>query len=116
MPADELLNPSIEQLLKEIHSVNHAWKAAKELFEDPASPIANSLRDLKIRLQVRLLRSQSALGKVRLLEDVTSGASEAVYGLLLVQPIDGYADAAHLPIRVAQEHLSPEEIERFHAK
>jgi hypothetical protein len=116
MPADELLNPSIEQLLKEIHSVNHAWKAAKELFEAPASPIANSLRDLKTRLQVRLLRSQFAPGKVRLLEDMTSDASEPVYGLLLLEPVEGYMDAAHLPIRLAKEHLSPEEIERFHPK
>lgn len=112
MPVDELLNPSIEQLIKEISAVNRAWKAAQELFDDPASPISNSLRDLKTRLQVRLLRKY-APGKVRLLEDLTSDSPEPVYGLLLVQSIDGYTDAAHLPFRIADEHLSQAEIKRF---
>ncbi|MDJ0575478.1 MAG: hypothetical protein QNJ65_09975 [Xenococcaceae cyanobacterium MO_234.B1] len=53
----ELLNLSIEQLVTEIIAVNHAWKEAKDLFDRPNTPLANSLRDLKARLQVRLLRS-----------------------------------------------------------
>jgi hypothetical protein len=52
----QLLNQSIEQLVQEIIAVNHAWKEAKEIFEDPASPLAKFLGDLKTRLQIRLLR------------------------------------------------------------
>jgi hypothetical protein len=109
---NEILNPSIEQLVREIVAVNHAWKEAKDMFEDPASGLAISLRNLKTRLQVRLLRKY-APQQVYLLKDPTADASEPVYGLSLVQPIGGYRDAAHLPIRVAQEHLSKEEIEGF---
>ncbi len=50
----ELLNPSIEQLVTEIMAVNHAWKEAKDLFDCPNTLLANSLRDLKARLQVRI--------------------------------------------------------------
>jgi hypothetical protein len=60
----ELFILSIEQLVKEIIAVNHAWKEAKELFKDPNSPLANSLRDLKTRLQVRLLRNHRPPAKV----------------------------------------------------
>jgi len=108
---NKILNPSIEQLVEEIVAVNHAWKEAKELFETE-SPLTKSLRDLKARLQVRLLRKY-APQQVYLLEDRTSDALEPLYGLSLVQPIAGHTDAAHLPIRVAQEHLSEEEIGRF---
>jgi len=109
---NEILNPSIEQLVKEIVAVNHAWKEAKALFEDPDSGLAKSLRNLKTRLQVRLLRKY-APQQVYLLKDPTADASDPLYGLSLVQPIAGHTDAAHLPIRVAQEHLSEAEIERF---
>ncbi|MBA3922790.1 MAG: hypothetical protein H0X31_14275 [Nostocaceae cyanobacterium] len=108
---NEILNPPIEQLVKEIVAVNHAWKEAKDLFE-PESGLAKSLRNLKTRLQVRLLRKY-APQQVYLLKDPTADASEPLYGLSLVQPIAGHTDAAHLPIRVAQEHLSEAEIERF---
>lgn len=57
----ELINPSIEQLVKEIIAVNHAWKEAKDLFEETAFPLANALRDLKTRLQIRLLRNYAAI-------------------------------------------------------
>jgi hypothetical protein len=109
---NEIVNPSIEQLVREIVAVNYAWKAAKDIFEDPASPIANSLRNLKTRLQVRLLR-QYAPHQVYLLEDSTADTKEAVYGLSLVQTINGCTDAAHIPLRVAKDHLSAEEIKLF---
>jgi hypothetical protein len=110
---NEIANPSIEQLVGEIVAVNHAWKEAKDICEDPASPIANSLRNLKTRLQVRLLR-QYAPQQVYLREDPTADTTEPVYGLSLVQTtINGYTDAAHLPFRVAKDHLSAEEIKLF---
>jgi hypothetical protein len=109
---NEILNPSCEQLVREIVAVNHAWKEAKDMFADSASPLANSLRTLKSRLQIRLLRKY-APERVYLREDLDADASEDVYGLCLVEPIDGYTDAAHLPIRVAREFLSMEEIVKY---
>lgn len=107
-----MFNPSIRELVTEIVAVNHAWKQAKDLFDDSASPLANSLRDLKTRLQIRLLRSYAPT-EVYLVEDTEANYSEPVYSLQLIQSIDGWKDAAHLPIRVAQENLSTEELERF---
>ncbi len=110
----EFLNSSIEQLVTEIIAVNHAWKEAKDLFDESASPLANSLRDLKARLQVRLLRSY-APDRVYLKEDTNSNSdyNEPLYGLQLVASINGRKDAAHMPIRVAQENLSASELQQF---
>ncbi|MEB3308680.1 MAG: hypothetical protein VKJ02_00435 [Snowella sp.] len=106
-----LLTPSLEQLVKEINTVNHAWKLAQDLFET-GSPLANSLRDLKTSLQIRLLRCY-APKYVYLAEDTEAQSEEPLYGLCLLQPIANWKDAAHLPIRVAQERLSAQEINQF---
>lgn len=54
--ARDLLHPSIEELIREIKAINHAWKAVSELFGND-SPLSTSSRDLKTCLQVRLLRN-----------------------------------------------------------
>ncbi|MDJ0631707.1 MAG: hypothetical protein QNJ34_00810 [Xenococcaceae cyanobacterium MO_188.B29] len=108
----ELVNPSIEQLVTEIIAVNHAWKEAKDLFEETASPLVNSLRDLKTRLQIQLLRNY-APEWVFLIEDTQAESDETLYGLQLVKAIGSWRDAAHLPVRVAQENLSSQELEVF---
>jgi hypothetical protein len=41
---------------------------------------------------------------------------EPLYKLCLIHPINSCMDAAHLPIRVAQEYLSAEEIKNFTKK
>ncbi len=107
----ELLSPSIEELVQEIVAVNKAWKVASEAFNSH-SGLAQSLRDLKTRLQVRLLYCY-APKLVCLVEDRDTESDEPLYGLKLNYPIAGFRDAAHLPIRVAQEVLSPTEIEKF---
>lgn len=110
----KFFNPSIEQLVTEIVAVNDAWKQAKELFEPPNSPLANSLRDLKARLQVRLLRSY-APELVYLLTDADTDRDydEPLYGLQLVKSVNGRQDAAHMPVRVAKENLSVKELQKF---
>lgn len=108
----KLLEPPIEQLVREIIAINRAWKEAKEMFEDSASPLANSLRNLKNRLQVRLLRTY-APQLVYLVEDRESESEEPLYGLQLSQPIDSWKDAAHIPVRVAREYLTSIEIQRY---
>lgn len=106
-----ILKPSIENLVKEIHAVNHAWKLAIEMFNHDY-PLAQSLRNLKVRLQVRLLRNY-APDFVYLKENTETISEESLYSLQLVSVVNGYKDAAHLPIRVAQEILSVSEINKF---
>jgi hypothetical protein len=109
---NEITNPPINQLVRKIVTVNHAWKEAKLLSGDSESPIANSLRNLKTRLQIRLLR-QYAPQQVYLREDLNVDYSEPVYGLSLTYPVDGHTNASHLPLRVAQNQLLAEEIACF---
>lgn len=108
----ELLDPSIEQLVLEIIAVDRAGKEAK-LFARDRNFLANSLQDLKARLQVRLLRSY-APEFVFLKTDVSEGEyDEPVYGLHLTKSVNGRQDAARMPIRVAQKNLSLEELQQF---
>ncbi|MDJ0533932.1 MAG: hypothetical protein QNJ70_15825 [Xenococcaceae cyanobacterium MO_207.B15] len=107
----DFFKPSLEQLVTEIVAVNHAWKEAKQLFGHNSN-LAISLREIKSNLQVRLLRNY-APEKVYLMEDKEADTEESLYGLLLVNPIKSYKDAAHLPIRVAIEKLSIQEREKF---
>ena len=110
----ELLDSSINQLVTEIIAVNHAWKEAKDLFDRADNHLANSLRDLKARLQVRLLRSY-APELVYLITDNNPDLDygEPLYGLQLVKSVNGRKDTAHMPIRVAQENLSAQELKQF---
>lgn len=110
----DFLNPSLEQLVTEIIAVNHAWKEAKDLFHRSDNTLANSLRDLKARLQVRLLRNY-APKQVYLIVDKNpnSDYDEPLFGLQLVTSINGRQDAAHMPIRVAQKNLSVQELKQF---
>jgi len=110
----ELLDPSIEQLVDEIIAVNHAWKEAQNLFDRTDNYLANSLRDLKSRLQVRLLRSY-APELVYLITDnnTDSDLDEPLYGLQLIKSVNGRKDAAHMPVRVAKGHLSEKELQQF---
>lgn len=110
----ELLNPSIEQLVLEIIAVNHAWKEGQDLFDRADNHLANSLRDLKARLQVRLLRSYAPeLVYLMTDSDPNRDYDEPLYGLRLVESVNGRRDAAHMPIRVAEENLSAKELQQF---
>jgi hypothetical protein len=103
-------NLSLEQLVREIDAVNHAWKCASLLFGEP-SALATGTRDLKTCLQVRLLRS-FAPTQVYLKLDPEAGG-EPLYGLLLKYPVAGRTDADHLPIRVARTVFTEAELWKF---
>ncbi len=117
-----LLNPSLDQLVTEIVAINHAWKEARLMVGNSAG-LTVSLRNLKTRSQVRLLRhyapekvylkidEQAREPSLEVDHDTETG--EPLYGLMLRKPINGATDAAHLPVRVAQEFLSDSEIKRF---
>lgn len=106
----ELLKLSIEQLVEEIVAVNRAWKVARDLF-DETSPLAISLRDLKTCKQVRLLQSYGAKQVYLALDPASKG--EPLYSLHLRKPIGDRQNAEHLPVRVAEEVLSPEELRQL---
>lgn len=109
----DLFNPSIEQLVTEIIAVNHAWKEAKNLFALNTS-LADSLRDLKARLQIRLLRSYAPKSVYLMADnDPNEYYDEPLYGLGLTETVNGRKDAAHMPIRVAQQNLSALELKLF---
>jgi hypothetical protein len=109
----EIINPSIEQLVREIVAVNHAWKVACELFGD-SSPLSTSSRDLKTCLQLRLLRNY-APEQVYLIED-QNAEGERLYSLYLREPVHNRQYAEHLPVRVAQDVLTSEELKQFEHK
>ncbi|MBD2197545.1 MULTISPECIES: hypothetical protein [Calothrix] len=103
-------NPSVEQMVREIVAVNHAWKVACELFGED-SPLSTSSRDLKTCLQVRLLRSY-APKQVYLIED-KNVEGERLYSLYLREHINNRQYAEHLPVRVAEDVLSSQELAQF---
>ena len=106
----ELLNSSVEQLVEEIVALNRAWKIACDLFEE-TSPLATSLRDLKTCKQVRLLQSYGPKQVYLALDPQASG--EPLFGIRLRQSLGTRQDAEHLPVRVAKEILSLEELSRL---
>ncbi|MGA9380875.1 MAG: hypothetical protein WBV73_19090 [Phormidium sp.] len=101
------LTSDFEELITEIAAINQAWKVSKELSPN----LGNSLKDLKNRLQVRLLRN--APERVYLELDTATESEEPLYSLRLRQPIGNRWNAEHLPVRVAQEMLSDEELKQL---
>ncbi|MFB2935020.1 hypothetical protein ACE1B6_07050 [Aerosakkonemataceae cyanobacterium BLCC-F154] len=102
------LTSTFEELITEIAAINQAWKVSKELSPN----LGNSLKDLKNRLQVRLLRKY-APERVYLELDTATESEEPLYSLRLRQPIGNCWNVEHLPVRVAQEMLSDEELKQL---
>ncbi|NBD15569.1 MAG: hypothetical protein GVY04_05300 [Cyanobacteria bacterium] len=101
-------NPSLKTLVIEITSINHAWKQASEELLDHNAGLAISLRDLKSSLQLRLLRNYPQ--QVYLVLDEETESEEPLYSLRLRDRINGHWNAAHLPVRVAEELLTEQEL------
>ncbi|MFT6371800.1 MAG: hypothetical protein ACJAZT_000529 [Gammaproteobacteria bacterium] len=102
----------INLLVAQIIAMNHAWKLAVERWSGESN-LANSLRDRKSCLQVRLLRDYQNWCFLRLDLDHTEG--EDLYSVRLMQPItleNGYErrDAEHMPVRLAQEFFTEDEL------
>ena len=109
MRTRNILSPSLESLLREIIAVNHSWKWVREHHGADAD-LAAALRDLKSRLQVRLLRAHPE--RVRLVTD-PEATEEPLFSVRLTPPVGGRRDAEHLPVRVAERLLSPDELRLF---
>ena len=110
---NELLYPSLRELVTQIKAINSGWKVASDLFGDN-SPLSTSSRDLKSCLQVRLLRSYAPHEVYLAIDHQAEG--EPLFGLRLRESIDKYEDADHLPVRIANEILLAEEIKKFSQK
>lgn len=96
-----------DQLIHDIITINKAWKAAKELLGDTA--LTRSYRALKNRRQAKLLREYGPTW-VYLELDTTEDHDEPLYGLKLTEQVGNRTDIAHLPVRIANELFSPEEL------
>ncbi len=105
------LNPRLETLITEITAINKAWKQVSEELLDHNAGLAISLRDLKSSLQLRLLQNYPQQVSLVLDEDIES--EEPLYSLRLHEPINGHWNAAHLPVRVAEELLTEQELTQF---
>lgn len=102
------LNPRLETLITEITAINNAWKQVSEELLDQNAGLAISLRDLKSSLQLRLLQNYPQ--QVYLVLDEEIDSEEPLYSLRLREPINGHWNAAHLPVRVAEELLTEQEL------
>jgi len=102
-----------DELVREIIAINQAWKLTRESETyGPSSPMAREFRNLKSRLQVRLLRQYPQLVYLEI-DDMQEEEGEPLFGVRLRRKIWGRSDAAHLPCRVAEELLEPSELENF---
>ena len=105
-------SPSAEfyQDVEEIVAVNRAWKASQRLI-GPETNMSRSFRNLKGYLQAKLLRKYPEW--VYLEIDERAESDEPLYGLKLVQRTSDRTNAEHLPVRVAHEIFTPNEIQQF---
>jgi hypothetical protein len=105
-------HPSVEHLIHEIEAVNRVWKKTRNLFGED-SALTSSYRELKVCLQTQLLRCFPDIA--HLVID-SSAQGEPLYSIRLKQQIAGRLDAAHMPVRVAKEVFTSEEIRQFEKK
>lgn len=102
---------SIAELIREIHTVNHGWKLARDRFGNDDA-LAQGLRQLKNRLQINLLLHPET--PVVLSLDLEA-AEEPLYSIEVRTDLQtgGPTDAAHIPRRVLEEHLRPTDLQRL---
>ena len=100
-----------DSLVADIIVINKAWKASRQLLGSSIA-LTESFRHLKSRLQARLLR-QYAPQQIYLELDTAADSEEPLYGLKLVNRVSDRTDVAHMPVRIANELFSPEELKYF---
>ncbi|MDY6940124.1 MAG: hypothetical protein SWY16_21020 [Cyanobacteriota bacterium] len=102
---------SFEQLVRDIITIDKAWKVACEMGTSN-SQIATSMKNIRTRWQVRLLRLY-APDLVYLQLEADARSDEDLYELLLREPVNSCEHATHISVRVARSMLSIEEITKF---
>ncbi|PSV28000.1 MULTISPECIES: hypothetical protein [Photobacterium] len=109
------MNISLEDLITRIITINHAWKLSREEFGSDFS-ITQSLRYTKSSLQATLLREFPDDTYLIVATD-NDDKSEDMYSVRLRKSIvingSEKIDVEHLPVRVAEEILTMQEIQKF---
>ena len=105
---------SFEILVRQIVGFNRAWKRAKEKYGE-SHPFTMAARDRKSAIQAKLLRDY--YGQVWLESHKVAGKEE-LYSVRLGQSVrlangELKKDGEHLPVRIANEILTAEELIRF---
>ncbi len=102
-----------DEILERIITINHAWKLARDEFGHDFS-VTKSFRATKSSLQATLLREFSQDVYLKLATD-SDDHNEAMYSLRLRDPmlVNGTSrrDAEHLPVRIAKELFTPQELQ-----
>lgn len=108
----EPVNPV--EFLTKIIAFNHCWKMAQQRYGN-ASAIARMLRDQKSILQAALLRENMAY-----LQPDPEAEEEPLYSVRLNMPLilNGITriDAEHMPVRLAEELFTKQELEQMLSK
>ena len=105
----------VKELVGRITLFNHNWKRACEQWGSE-SPVATMLRHRKSDLQVALLTMEPAASYLKTDTDNLDG--EPLFSVRLLSPVTldsgvGRIDADHMPVRVAKELLTEQEISEF---
>jgi hypothetical protein len=108
---DKIMNEPFEDLVNNIYCVNQLWKLYQEVF-GLDHPCTLNYRDLKSCLQVRLLRSYPEFADL-VLDKENSADNEALLSVRLSHPNCQYHNAAHLPLRIAKEVLTRQELDHY---
>ncbi|MDP5132024.1 MAG: hypothetical protein NWQ54_14165 [Paraglaciecola sp.] len=108
------LNQETIELVGKIVAFNHCWKLAQSRFGSD-SAISRMLRDQKSVLQCALLRQKFAY-----LQLDEGAIEEALYSVRLFSSVNVNGvkrnDAEHMPVRIASELLTEEELQQFEGK
>lgn len=103
----------LDELVKLIIATNHSWKRQRDLW-GADSAIARILQGRKSSLQTQLLMTFPTDTNLKL--DTDNSEGEPLYSVRLKQPLIVNKvirnDAEHLPARIAEELLTPEQIQQ----
>lgn len=109
MKKNKLSNSKLNQIICEIVAINRGWKVAKDLFGENAD-LSVSLRELKNSLQIRLLRTYQDQVYIVFADD---SEDEDLFSIRIDDESVERSDAEHLPVRVAKQYFTEEEIGKF---
>ena len=103
----------LDELVKLIIATNHSWKRQRDLW-GADSAMARMLQGRKSSLQTHLLTAFPTDTYLKLDTDTSEG--EPLYSVRLQQPLVLNKvirkDAEHLPVRIAEELLTQEQIQQ----
>ena len=107
------LHATPEHLVRRIHLINGGWHGLRDLWPEAEGqdPVLRGMRELKLVLQLQLLRHDPAVATLTL--DDRPELPEPCFSVRLLRPIAGFRDACHLPVRVAKLALTEAEQARW---